>query len=410
MPFQTHTLPNGLEIVGETLPTSRSVGVGFYVRTGSRDETDAESGVSHFLEHMLFKGTPNRTALDVNLHFDRIGAKSNAYTEYESTVYYTAVLPEYLPDAVDILADILRPSLRQEDFDTEKQVILEEIGMYADMPPFDASDKARRIYFGDHPLGNSILGSTESITALTRDQMQAYFDRRYAAGNILVATAGPIDWAGFVDLIGTKCGHWNAGRPGRARLEAARPVIGSHAIHKDNVNQEHVMVMAPGPAVEDAERYAADVLATIVGDDTGSRFYWELTHTGTVETSGFGIDTNQANGTLGGYFSCDPEDAVENLRIVRRILGEVQSKGVTAEELAVAKSKIASRLVRRNERPMGRMGAVAAAWMNNREYDDIDTELGRYEAVTIHSIRNLLERFPIDRPTVVSYGPLASVE
>jgi predicted Zn-dependent peptidase len=410
MPFHTHTLPNGLEIVGETLPASRSVGIGFYVRTGSRDEVDAESGVSHFLEHMLFKGTPNRTALDVNLHFDRIGAKSNAYTEYESTVYYTATLPEYLPAALDILADILRPSLRQEDFDTEKQVILEEIGMYADMPPFDASDKARRLYFGEHPLGNSILGSAESITALTRDRMQAYFDRRYAAGNILVAAAGPIDWPALVDSIGTKCGHWNAGKPGRSHLEAARPTMRSHAIVKENVSQEHVMVMAPGPSVEDPTRYAADVLATIVGDDTGSRFYWELTHTGTVESSGYGIDTNQANGTLGGYFSSDPEDAAENLRTVRRILGDVQSGGVTAEEVAVAKSKIASRLVRRNERPMGRMGAIASAWINNREYDDIDTELSRYEAVTADSIRQVLDRFPIDVPTVVAYGPLASVE
>ena len=409
MPFHTHKLPNGLEIIGETLPTSRSVGVGFYVRSGSRDEVGPESGVSHFLEHMLFKGTPNRTALDVNLHFDRIGAKSNAYTEYETTVYYTAVLPEYLPTAVDILADILRPSLRAEDFDTEKQVILEEIGMYADMPPFDASDKARRIYFADHPLGNSILGSVESITALTRDQMQAYFDRRYAAGNIVVAAAGAFDWPSFVAMIEAKCGGWNAGQPARAQLMPAKPTTGSHVITKENVSQEHVMVMAPGPAVEDEIRYSADVLSTIIGDDTGSRFYWELTHPGHVEAAGYGIDTNQANGTLGGYFSSDPANAKENLAIVEMILRDVQTNGVTAEELSVAKSKIASRLVRRSERPMGRMGAIASAWINNREYYDIDVELGRYEAVTQGTIRELLTRFPIHEPTVVAYGPLTSL-
>ncbi len=409
MPFHTHKLPNGLDIIGETLPTSRSVGVGFYVRSGSRDEVGPESGVSHFLEHMLFKGTPNRSALDVNLHFDRIGAKSNAYTEYETTVYYTAVLPEYLPTAVDILADILRPSLRSEDFDTEKQVILEEIGMYADMPPFDASDKARRIYFADHPLGNSILGTVESITALTRDQMQGYFDRRYAAGNILVAAAGNFDWNELVAMIEAKCGNWNAGQPGRTKLVPAKPTAGSHVILKEGVNQEHVLMMAPGPAVEDPIRYSADVLATIVGDDTGSRFYWELTHPGLVESVGYGIDTNQANGTLGGYFSCDPENARENLAIVEMILRDVQTNGVTDEELAVAKSKIASRLVRRSERPMGRMGAIASAWINNREYDDIDAELARYEAVTPGTIREMLARFPIAEPTVVAYGPLASI-
>lgn len=409
MPFHTHRLPNGLEIIGETLPTSRSVGVGFYVRTGSRDEFGPESGVSHFLEHMLFKGTPNRSALDVNLHFDRIGAKSNAYTEYETTVYYTAVLPEYLPTSVDILADILRPSLRPEDFDTEKQVILEEIGMYADMPPFDASDKARKIYFADHPLGNSILGSTESITALTRDQMQTYFDRRYAAGNLVVAAAGAFDWPAFVELVTQKCGHWLPGESPRTRLTTAKPTTGSHVIVKEGVSQEHVMVMAPGPAVEDLSRYAADVLSTVIGDDTGSRFYWELTHPGTVEASGYGIDTNQANGTLGGYFSSDPENAKANLATVQKILRDVQKNGVTADEVAVAKSKIASRLVRRSERPMGRMGAIASAWINNREFDDTDTELNRYEAVTPAGIRDLLVRFPIDAPTVVAYGPLEAV-
>ena len=195
MPFHTHTLPNGLQLIGETSPSARSVALGFFVRTGSRDETPEVSGVSHFLEHMMFKGTPRRTALDVNLDFDRIGANYNAYTSEENTVYYAAILPEYLPKAVDILADILRPSLRDEDFTTEKQVILEEIKMYEDNPGSMAWDHAKQIYFGTHPLGNSILGTTASIAALTRDQMHAYFERRYAPGNVVVAASGNFDWA-----------------------------------------------------------------------------------------------------------------------------------------------------------------------------------------------------------------------
>src|SRR4030095_8573973 len=131
-----------------------------------------ESGVSQFLEHMVFKATPRRTALDVNLDFDRIGANYNAFTSEENTVFYAAILPEYLPQAVDILADILRPSLRVEDFDMEKNVIIEEIGMYDDQPMWWAYDQAKRIYFAEHPLGNSILGTPESIRALARDQMQ----------------------------------------------------------------------------------------------------------------------------------------------------------------------------------------------------------------------------------------------
>src|SRR5215468_4982105 len=134
MAFHKQSLKNGLQIIGETNPSARSLALGFFVRTGSRDETAPVSGVTHFLEHMVFKGTPRRTALDVNRDFDRIGANYNAYTSEENTVFYAAVLPEYLPQAVDILADILRPSLFTDDVDTEKNVIIEEIGMYDDQP------------------------------------------------------------------------------------------------------------------------------------------------------------------------------------------------------------------------------------------------------------------------------------
>src|ERR671931_844101 len=186
MAFHQTKLDNGLQVIGESSPSARSVALGFFVRTGARDETAEVSGVTHFLEHMVFKGTPRRTALDVNRDFDRIGAHYNAFTSEENTVFYAAVLPEYLPQAVDILADILRPSLRVEDFDMEKNVIIEEIGMYDDQPMWSAYDNAKRIYFADHPLGNSILGTVQSVSALTRDRMEEYFRRRYVAANVTV--------------------------------------------------------------------------------------------------------------------------------------------------------------------------------------------------------------------------------
>src|SRR5581483_2747364 len=211
MPFQSQVLKNGLQIIGENNPSARSVALGFFVRTGSRDETSEISGVTHFLEHMVFKGTPQRTALDVNRDFDRIGAHYNAFTSEENTVFYAAILPEYLPQAVDILADILRPSLRVEDFDMEKNVIIEEIGMYEDQPMWSAYDHAKKAYFADHALGNSILGTPQSITALTRDQMHSYFKRRYVAPNITVVAAGNLDWPRFVALVEEHCGRWEKG-------------------------------------------------------------------------------------------------------------------------------------------------------------------------------------------------------
>src|SRR5262245_28881771 len=208
MQYHTTTLPNRLTLVGETNPAARSVALGFFVKTGSRDETGDVSGVTHFLEHMVFKGTPRRTFLDVNADFDRIGAQYNAFTSEENTVFYAAVLPEYLPQAFDILADILRPSLREDDFQMEKKVIIEEIGMYEDQPGWSAYDHAKKEFFAEHPLGNSILGTPDSITALKRDQMAEYFNRRYVAPNITVAAAGRFAFKDLVALVEDHCGDW----------------------------------------------------------------------------------------------------------------------------------------------------------------------------------------------------------
>ena len=250
MPFHQHRLPNGLTIIGETSPAARSVALGFFVRTGARDETSSEAGVSHFLEHMMFKGTPRRTAEDVNLDFDRIGASYNAYTSEENTVYYAAVLPEYLPKAMDILADILRPSLRQADFDTEKKVILEEIGMYEDQPGSVAWEHAQRLYYTAHPLGNSVLGTSQSVGDLSRDQMQRYFDRRYAANNIVLAVAGNFDWKRLVNLAGEACASWNTADVGRENRTEWTGTPALHVLTREKVQQEYVLILTGGPPAD----------------------------------------------------------------------------------------------------------------------------------------------------------------
>jgi predicted Zn-dependent peptidase len=240
--------------------------------------------------------------------------------------------------------------------------------------------------------------------------MRAYYDRRYVAPNILLSVAGRFDWPAFVRLAEEKCGHWPAGDAPRGSLTNAPGVGGTHLLAKDGVAQEHVMVISPGPAAEDPMRYAAAALALAVGDDSGSRFYWELVNPGAVESASCGIDQNQAAGTVASTFSCEPAKAAENLATVRRVLADVQRDGITAEELEQAKSKIASRVVRHSERPMGRMRSIATAWMYNGEYHDIDTELARFDAVDLRAVRAVLDRFPLTAATTVAYGPLAAVE
>lgn len=410
MTFHHHTLPNGLQIVGETSPAALSAAVGFFVRTGARDEDAAVAGVSHFLEHMVFKGTERRTYLDVNRDFDRIGAHYNAYTSEENTVYYAVVLPEYLPDAIDILADILRPSLRTDDFDKEKNVIIEEISMYLDQPMSLAYEQGRRIHFNDHPLGNSVLGTAQTVGDLSRDQMHDYFARRYVAPNVTVAVAGNVDWPKLVALIEQKCGSWNGGPVGRQQVRESAGSRQAQLITKESVTQEHVLLFSSGPPANSPLRYAAQVLAVVLGDDSGSRLYWSLVDPGLVESADTGFSEYEGAGCFITSFICEPEGTAKNLEIVRNLLRDVQQQGITEEELQVAKSKVTSREVRHNERPRGRMFAVGMNWTYLHEYRTVDDELQAFDAVTLDQVRQVLDRYPLDQTTTLALGPLGKLD
>jgi predicted Zn-dependent peptidase len=410
MPFHSQKLPNGLQIIGETSPSARSAALGFFVRTGARDETPEVSGVTHFLEHMVFKGTPRRTYLDVNRDFDKVGADYNAFTSEENTVFHAAVLPEYLPAAMDVLADILRPSLRAEDFDTEKNVIIEEIGMYEDQPGSCAYEHAKRLFFDGHRLGNSVLGTVRSITDLRRDQMYDYFTRRYVAPNITVAAAGRFDWPEFVRLVERHCGDWADGPVGREGVREAAGSAGFKVVTKDKVTQEHVILMAGGPPADSPLRHAADLLGMIVGDDSGSRLYWALVDPGLADSADCSFHEYEGTGTFYTSFSGEPERAEENLAITLGVLKAVRQDGVTEEELEQARSKMLSRVVRASERPKGRMIALGMHWTYQGKYRSVDDELTAYEAVTAKTIREVLDRYPIDRVSTLALGPLAELK
>lgn len=410
MSFQHYKLDNGLNVIGEISPSARSAAIGFFVRTGSRDETPEVSGVSHFLEHMIFKGTPNRTALEVNRDFDRIGANYNAFTSEENTVFYASILPEYLPSAVDILADILRPSLRGDDFDMEKKVIIEEIGMYEDQPMWSAYDHAKKAFFADHPLGNSVLGTPESIFALARDQMQAYFDRRYVAANITVAAAGNFAFPELVKLIEKSCGHWNTGRAPRLGIRPAPARAAFQVVRKEKVTQEHVFAITPGPSADAPLRHAADTLAMILGDDSGSRLYWALVDPGLAESADMGYHDYEGAGSFITSFSCEPDKTQKNLAILEDVLRQAHKDGITAAELATAKSKILSRVVRASERPMGRMQAIGMSWTYLGKYRSVDDELKAFDAVNLKKIGEVQDKYPFKKMATLALGPLKKLK
>lgn len=408
MEFHKHLLANGLQIVAECNPEAHSTALGFFVETGSRDETDEVAGVSHFLEHMMFKGTPTRSAEDVNREFDEMGAHYNAFTSEEHTVYYAAVLPEYQTAAAELLADIIRPSLREDDFNTEKQVIIEEIRMYEDQPPFGADDKCKAAHFGPHPLGRSVLGTIQSISDLRVEAMRQYFERRYSPGNILVVGAGRIDFDTLVKTAERLCGSW---QPMDAPRDTppAPPHRSFECLRKETATLEYVLQLAGGPGATDGDRFAAKILATVLGDDSGSRMYWALVDSGLAEQATLSHHDYQGTGLFMTYMSCEPEQAQANLEQIADIFAQAEKDGITSAEMAQAKSKINSRIVLGSERPRGRLFNVGGNWMQRHEYRTVHDDLQAIDAVTAAEVREVLARYPLSINTTLAIGPLAEM-
>ncbi|HEX6291941.1 MAG TPA: pitrilysin family protein [Herpetosiphonaceae bacterium] len=406
MRYDHHTLANGLTIVGEYNEAAQSVAIGFFARTGSRDETPEISGVSHFLEHMMFKGSARRSAEDVDREFAEMGASYNAFTSNENTVYYGAVLPEFQEHLIDLLADMLRPSLRQEDFDTEKQVILEEIAMYKDRPAYSVYQLAREVYHHGHPLGNSVLGSTESISALQRDQMMAYFNLRYAPNNMVVTLTGRYDWDAAVAQIERVCGAWQPAETPRALWEP-QPIPQEHMRADPQRDRIYLAAVAPGPSAQDDERYAADVLAQVIGGGRGSRLYWALVYPGIAHSADISYAEQDGAGAFYMFVSCDPSRTREVIDLTRATLHTVQAEGITDDELARARRKLASGLVLHSETPMGRLTSVGFDWIYRGRIEPVSEQVDRLLAVTGDDVDALLRGKPFDNLTLVGLGPLA---
>ena len=408
MKFEKSQLDNGLEIIAEVDPADASMAGGFFVRTGSRDETPEISGVSHFLEHMVFKGTERRSAMDVNLEYDRMGAQYNAFTSEENTVYYASVLPEFQDDCLDLLCDILRPALRSEDFDVEKGVIQEEIAMYEDQPQFRLYDKLMGRHFAGHPLGKAILGTPQSIQAMKRDDMQGYFDKRYSPTNVVLVAVGNVDFDALLRKASQMCSGWEAFETDRdARVcngARTRKVIVDSKLSRQNIG-----LMSPAPSCQDDLRYAAQLLGAVLGDATGSRLYYALIETGIADEAHVTYNPMDGTGTMLTYVSTDPDSAVKALRIVLEEFEKFLDKGPTDAELQAAKNKIASGATIKGELPMGRLTSVAFNWVYRKEYQPLSEQIERLFAVTSQELLDIARTCELTDATTLTLGPLESL-
>ncbi|MHC4878160.1 MAG: M16 family metallopeptidase [Planctomycetota bacterium] len=409
MQFHEATLDNGLKVIGELNDSVHSVAIGFFVRTGARDESVEVNGVSHFLEHMAFKGNEEHSADDVNRVFDEIGAEYNAQTGEEATLYYAAILPEYLPIAFEMLSGLLTPSLREDDFNTEKKVILEEISMYEDQPMHVAYDHAMQTHFKGHALGKTILGPYEGIEALTVEQMRDYHATHYRGGNITLAVAGNTDWDQILELAKKHCSAIPSGSVERQIVEP-QSTGGLALVSQDGRVQQHVVQMTPAPPAQDELRFAAELLTVIVGDDGGSRIYWELVDPGLVEFAELGYYDYDGAGLFTTWIGCLPDKTKDILARMRGIYQQVNLDGITTEELEQARNKVASRVVLRSERPMGRLSSLGGNWVSRKEYRSVADDLETLRSLTVDDIRRVLDEFPLGALTTSTVGPLKSLD
>ncbi len=404
MEFKSEKLQNGLVVIGEMNKSAKSTAVGFFVKTGARDETKQISGVSHFLEHMLFKGTERLSAIEVNEAFDRTGAQFNAFTSEENTVYYAAVLPEYLAEVTQLWAELMRPALRDDDFTLEKNVIKEEIAMYKDTPSFDVMERCRTLHFDGHPCGHSVLGSEESINGLTAEQMQNYFATRYAPNNMVLACAGNFNWDRFRSLAADSCGSWQSQKIER-ELGDCGGSRKKERVEKANLVREHVCLMSAGVAAQDPRRFAASLLSMIVGDDVGSRFFWELVDKALAEAATMQFEAMDGTGMFCSYIRCSRENVAKVLDTVGGIFDSLARDGITEEELRTAKNKVLSALVIKNELPMGRLVDLGFNWTYLKQHRTIEEDVNAIKAVTVGDVRLLLEQFRLSGFTQFRLGP-----
>ncbi|MAY73250.1 MAG: hypothetical protein CMJ31_00725 [Phycisphaerae bacterium] len=387
--FQQRELASGLTVIAEVDPSAHSAAAGFFVRTGARDEPGRLMGVSHFLEHMMFKGTEAISVDELNRRFDELGAKNNAYTSSEVTCFYAHVLPERLDEAVDLLGAMMRPALRQRDFDTEKNVILEEIAMYQDNPFWVLYESVVAAHYRDHALGHRVLGTDETITALERDEMMAYFNDRYSADNTVVSLAGNIDFDRCCDTVERVCSAWE--RTGASR-DATPPPSGADALDltDDGVHRGYYLSVADGPSAQDDARYAASLASQLLGAPDNSRLHWALVDSGIAEEAQSGFDAHDGVGSVFVYASGEPNRLDEIASVIIRETDGL-ADAVNEDELDRLRTKIAPAATLSGERPADRMQRIGRVWATTGEYRSLEEELDRIGAVTVRDVLTYID-------------------
>ncbi len=403
--IRADTLGNGMQVITEAMPDAHSVTIGFWVDAGSRDETPPEAGASHFLEHLLFKGTEERSAHSIAEDIEAVGGDMNAFTTKEYTAFYTRLIDEDLELGLDILSDIMwAPAFRPEEIDAERQVILEEINMHEDEPSDLVHELLHEALYPGHPLGREVLGERSTITDMTRDQIANYFTTRYKPPSIVVAATGNLDHDSVVAGIDRRC----AGRPGsappreRPALQPVRPLVVQHR----GTEQAHIVVGMRSLDRHDDDRFILAVLNQILGGGMSSRLFQEIREKRGLVYSVFSYRAAYLeSGALAVYAGTAPSRAQEVLALVDEELDKLATGPVTDRELAVAKGHIKGSLALSLEDSAGRMNRIGRGQLIHGEVLSYEEVVARTEAVTHDDLRRVAERVFANERVLAVVGP-----
>jgi predicted Zn-dependent peptidase len=387
--FARTELDSGITVVTESMSEVRSVSVGFWFDVGSRDEPDEMAGTSHFLEHLLFKGTGSRSAREIAEAFDAVGGDVNAFTGKEYTCYYARVLDDDLPMAVDVLTDMIRNSVIDPDeLESERRVILEEIAMHEDAPDELVHDLFYRSMWDGHPLGRPVLGYNETIGRVARDQVAGYWRERYAPRNLVVAAAGRVDHDDLVrrtESIFSESGGVETTRNGPA--PAARD--GVH-VFKRPTEQAHIMMGTEALRRGHPDRHALALLDSVLGSGMSSRLFQEVREKRGLAYSVYSYRSMFADtGAFSVYAGTLPQNAETVMEIVSNEIQSVAANGITEAELARAKGNVKGSLVLSSEDPGSRMNRLGRQQVTTGEILSIDEMIARFDALTMDDVRRV---------------------
>jgi predicted Zn-dependent peptidase len=405
--YRKSVLPNGIRILTERMPHVRSVAVGVWVETGSRHEPSARGGVSHLIEHLVFKGTATRSAETIARVMDSVGGQMDAFTTKENTCFYVQVLDEHLPLAGDLLTDILlHPLFDAEELEREKSVVLQEIRMVEDTPDDVIHDIFAAQVWGEHPLGRPILGTRELVTGFGRDTIAGHFTEEYVPPQIIIAVAGNVTHEQVVDLFGRGFNGFAHAAPPRAAT-TPRLAPGVNIVHK-TLEQVHLVMGFPGLSHAAPERYAMFLLNDVIGGSMSSRLFQEVRERqGLVYAIHTGAQAFVDTGILYVYAATDAQNFAKVLKSILKELRDLKKTGVTAEELKRAKDHLKGSLMLSLESTSSRMNRLAKHEMHLGSFLTIDAMLASIDAVKHEEVQALItELIDEDRLALTTLGPL----